>query len=188
MLAEKIGSYSLLIEGFRDAHISDSEKVLRQLRESIDGVELQLLRADRVAGKEHLVFAARNALDSFKGKERRAKHLSMELLLYASGEHQIIEAINLLGVSSSSDELVVVGLSEKPPEPEQFRDTVAKIVRGTPDDTVVDVRTPAKINGLKRAYKISARELNASRMPDEYETSTIQRLIIERSALLALEN
>src|SRR5437879_8984742 len=112
MITEKIGPFFLWIQGFRDARVIDSEKALHDLRWSFDGIELQLLRADRIAGIEHMVFAARNAVDSFTGKDRRAKHLSMEFLLFASGEHQIVEAIKFLGVSESSTELALVGFSE----------------------------------------------------------------------------
>src|SRR5260370_41121384 len=56
MITEKIGSYSLFVQGFRDARVTDSEKVLRELRGSFQGVDLQLLRADRVAGKEQITF------------------------------------------------------------------------------------------------------------------------------------
>ena len=91
MITERVGPYVLGIQGFRDARVLNSEKGLRDLRESFEGIEIQLLRADRIAGIEHVVFAARNAGDSFTGKGRRAKHLSMEFLLFASGEHQIVE-------------------------------------------------------------------------------------------------
>ena len=85
MIAERIGSYHLIAQGFRNVNVADPEKTLNDLRETFPLVEIQLLRADRVAGKEHLLFAAKNAVDSFEGKGRRAKHLSMEFLLFASG-------------------------------------------------------------------------------------------------------
>ena len=146
------------------------------------------MRADRMAGKEHIIFAARNAVDSFKGKDRRAKHLSIELLLFASGEHQIVEAIKLLGVAASSRELVLVGLSETELDSNVLSSRAAKVVKGVPDDTVMDIGTRPKVRALKKAYKISDRELNSSRMPGEAEDSVLKRLVIERSALLVLEN
>ncbi len=188
MISERIGSYFLFIQGFRSARLIDSERVLRDLRVSFEGVDLQLLRADRVAGKEHIIFAARNAVDSFKGKDRRAKHLSIELLLFASGEHQIVEAIKVLGVAASSRELVLVGLSETELDSNVLSSRVAKLVKGVPDDTVLDIGTLPKVRALKKAYKISDRELNSSRMPGEAENNVLKRLVIERSALLVLEN
>src|SRR2546427_9961234 len=188
MITEKVGSYLLWIQGFRDARVIDSEKALHDLRGSFDGIQLQLLRADRIAGVEHMVFAARNAIDSFTSKDRRAKNLSMEFLLFASGEHQIVEAIKLLGVSESSVELALVGLSETELDSDVLSGEVAKIVQGVPDDTVLEIGTLAKVRALRKAYNISERELNSSRMTGESENSVLKRLVIERSALLVLEN
>ncbi len=188
MITERIGSYFLFVQGFRGARLIDSESVLRDLRGSFGGVDLQLLRGDRVAGIEQIIFAARNAVDSFGGKARRAKHLSMEFLLFASGEHQIVEAIKLLGVDTSSRELALVGLSETELDSTLLRGEVAKVVQGVPDDTVLEIGTLAKVRALRKAYNVSDRELNSSRMPGEAENSVLKRLIIERSALLVLEN
>ena len=188
MITEKIGFYFLFVQGFRGARLIDSERVLRDLRGSFGGVDLQLLRGDRVAGIEHIIFAARNAVDSFRGKARRAKHLSMELLLFASGEHQIVEAIKLMGVDTSSMELALVGLSETELDSNLLSGEVAKVVQGVPDDTVLEIGTLAKARALRKAYNISDGELNSSRMPGEAENSALKRLIIERSALLVLEN
>src|SRR3989440_3577417 len=144
MITEKVGSYLLWIQGFRDARVIDSEKALHDLRGSFDGIQLQLLRADRIAGVEHMVFAARNAIDSFQSKDQRAKHLSMEFLLFASGEHQIIEAIKLLGVTASSRELAFVGLSETSLDAGLLSNRAMEYVKGIPDDTVLQIKTQKK--------------------------------------------
>ena len=188
MITERIGSYFMWIQGFRNAEVADLEKALRDLRGSLDSVELQLLRADRIGGIEHLVFAARNAVDSFTGKGRRAKHLSMEFLLFASGEHQIVEAVKFLGVSESSTELALVGLSENSTDFSALIDRATDVFRGIPDDSVLDVETIEKQRDLKKAYNISDKQLNASKMPGESEGTLLKRLVIERSALLVLEN
>jgi len=52
----------------------------------------------------------------------------------------------------------------------------------------LEIGTLAKARALRKAYNISDGELNSSRMPGEAENSALKRLIIERSALLALEN
>jgi KEOPS complex subunit Cgi121 len=188
MITEKIDSYFLWIQGYRDARVVDSEKALRDLRESLSGIELQLLRADRIAGIEHIVFAARNAVDSFSGECRRAKHLSIEFLLFASGEHQIVEAIKFLGVIDTSTELALVGLSEHNIDSEALIDRATNVVRGVLDDSVLEIETPRKRQDLRMAYNISDNQLNTSKMPGETESSLLKRLVIERSALLVLEN
>ena len=188
MITEKVGSYLLWIQGFRDARVIDSEKALHDLRGSFDGIQLQLLRADRIAGVEHMVFAARNAIDSFTSKDRRAKHLSMEFLLFASGEHQIVEAIKFLGVGESSTELALVGFSGDNTDTRVLIERATDVLKGILDDSVLDVETPKKQVDLKKAYNISDKLLNASKTPGETESGVLKRLVIERSALLVLEN
>jgi KEOPS complex subunit Cgi121 len=188
MITERIRPYFLWIQGFRDARVVNSEKALHDLRGSFDGIELQLLRADRIAGVEHLMFAARNAVDSFTGKDRRAKHLSMEFLLFATGEHQIIEAIRLLGVNELGTELVLVTLSEQNIDSRALIDRATEVVRGIPDDSVVEIGTGKKREDLRKAYNFSDGQLNAARMPGETENGLLKRLVLERSALLVLEN
>ncbi len=188
MLTDKIGSYSIFVQGFKGARVPDSESALKHLREAFPDVDLQLLRADRVAGWEHITFAARNALDSFKGKEKRAHHLSMEFLLYAAGEHQIVEAIKLLGVTPSTQEIVFIGISQKDVELQAAVRKVTEIVSGIPDDTVLDIETKGKVVSLKKAYNVSGKQLSSTRTLGESDERVLQRLIIEKSALLALDN
>ena len=188
MIAEKIGSYHLIAQGFRNVNVADPEKTLNDLREAFPLVDIQLLRADRVAGKEHLFFAARNAVDSFEGKGRRAKHLSMEFLLFASGEHQIVEAIKLLGVTTSTSQLVSIGLSKPEPDSRELLTRIEQKVGGQPDDSVFDFRNSKKAPALKRAYKITEKELRSAQVSGEPEVMVLKRLVLERSALLVLEN
>src|SRR5438309_711584 len=72
LLIEEIDNYYLLILAFSDARISDPEQTLKQLRSINKQSEVQLVKADLIAGAEHLKFAARNALSSFKGPRRRS--------------------------------------------------------------------------------------------------------------------
>src|SRR5438477_12759580 len=103
LLIEEIDNHFLLSLGFSNARISDPEQTLKQLRSINNQTEVQLVKADLIGGPEHLQFAARNALYSFKGKRRRSKSLAMELLLYISCQRQIAKAITLsAGTPSSS--------------------------------------------------------------------------------------
>ena len=188
MIAERIGSHYLIAQGFRNVNVADPEKTLNDLRETFPLVDIQLLRADRVAGKEHVLFAAKNAIDSFEGKGRRAKHLSMEFLLFASGEHQIVEAIKLLGVTPSTSEVVALVLSGPEPESRGLLTRIERKVGGQPDDSVFDFRNPKKASNLKRAYKITEKELRSAQVSGESEVMVLKRLVLERSAILVLEN
>ncbi len=112
LLIKEINSHYLLSLGFAKASIADPEHILKQLRSIDKQVEVQLVKADLIAGPEHLQFAARNAIHSFNGKRRRSKSLAMELLLYVSCQRQIAKAIKLLGVGSEDSRIALVALSD----------------------------------------------------------------------------
>ena len=67
-------------------------------------------------------------------------------------------------------------------------DRATDVVQGIFDDSVLDVATPKKQEDLKKAYNISDKLLTASKTPGETESGVSKRLVIERSALLVLEN
>ena len=100
LLIDEIDDRYLLSLAFAKASISDPEQTLKQLRSISSEAEVQLVKADLIGGPEHLQFAARNALHSFSGAQRRSKSLAVELLLYISCQRQIAKAIKLLGVDS----------------------------------------------------------------------------------------
>src|SRR5438046_10003836 len=112
LLIEEIDNHSLLSLAFSNARISDPEQKLKQLRSINNQTQVQLVKSDLIAGPEHLQFAARNALSSFKGPRRKSKSLAMELLLYISCQRQIAKAIKILGVDSTDSRIALVELSE----------------------------------------------------------------------------
>jgi KEOPS complex subunit Cgi121 len=79
--------------------------------ERAHGITIQLLRADRVFGIEHLQSAAEKALRAFGNGTNMSKTLGMEIMLYAAAERQTSEALRKMGVFDGIAELglVVVG-------------------------------------------------------------------------------
>src|SRR5207245_8887467 len=109
---DRIDACYLLSLAFSDARISDPEQTLKQLRSINNKAEVQLVKSDLIAGPEHLQFAARNALSSFKGPRRRSKSLALELLLYISCQRQIEKAIRILGVDPEVSRIGLVAVSD----------------------------------------------------------------------------
>lgn len=72
---------------------------------------IQLFRADRIFGMEHLVSAAEKAQRSFATGTPMARTLGMEILLYAAAERQTSEALRKLGIHDGIEEmgLVLIG-------------------------------------------------------------------------------
>jgi KEOPS complex subunit Cgi121 len=87
---------------------------IRKLLASVSALEkqhnatIQLFRADRVFGPEHLVSAAEKAERAFAGGTAMANTLGMEILLYAAAERQTSEALRKMGIHDGICEMAMV--------------------------------------------------------------------------------
>jgi tRNA threonylcarbamoyladenosine modification (KEOPS) complex Cgi121 subunit len=187
-LIDEINGRYLLRSAFTNASIPDPERTLKLLRAINTQAEVQLLKADLVAGPEHLQFAARNALHSFKGKRPRSKSLAMELLLYISCQRQIARAIKFLGVDSDDSRVVLVALSESKKSLEELARQSELILGGQQDDDLVEIRSEQRVARLQRSYGVTSKEMEAARREGEIDSSVLKRLIVERSALLDIQD
>ena len=188
LLIKKINSHYLLSLGFSKASIADPEHTLERLRTVNKQAEVQLVKADLIAGPEHLQFAARNAIYSFNGERRRSKSLAMELLVYVSCQRQIAKAINFLGVDSKDSRIALVALSDSKDAIQELDRRARLIVSGEQDDNLVEIGTKQKMAQIKHSYGVNSREMEAARFEGETDSSILKRLIVERSALLDIRD
>ncbi len=177
----------LLSLGFPGVVIGDPEKVLHKLRTTNEQVQLQLLKAGLVAGPEHLTFAAKNAIHSYKGKNAKSRSLAMELLLYISCQRQISKAIKFLGVDPSDRQVLLVALSESKAALQKLEEE-SKTLLGESDDNLVEIGSKRKLVDIQHAYGVTRREMEATRFEGETDSQVLKRLIVERSALLDIED
>lgn len=82
------------------------------------GVEFVALRADTVFGSDHVRSALYHAQRAIKCGSNASDSLSMETLLYASGERQLSSAIKKMSVGRDCEEVVVAQLSPGSIEPD----------------------------------------------------------------------
>ena len=82
---------------------------------STNALACQFLDSTLIAGAGHLLSAAQNALNAQLGGYPIARSLDVEIILYASCQHQIGIALNTLGVKDELESvtLVVVGDTEE---------------------------------------------------------------------------
>jgi tRNA threonylcarbamoyladenosine modification (KEOPS) complex Cgi121 subunit len=188
LLIDEIDGHYLLSLAFTNANIRDPEHTLKQLRSINHEVEVQLVKAELIAGLEHLQFASRNALYSFKGKRRRSKSLAMELLLYLSCQRQIAKAIRFLGVDSKDSQIALIALSDSKGAIQELAHQAESIIGGEPDDGQVEIVSKQKMVKLQKSYGVTVKEMEAARSTGETDSSVLKSLIVERSALLDLED
>ena len=69
---------------------------------------LQFLDADRVLGKEHILSAIEHADRAFERSENISETLGMEILIYASGEPQIKNALAKIGLTDGCERIAII--------------------------------------------------------------------------------
>lgn len=103
--------YNLKIQGCSGT-ISSVNDFINDVNHFAEDHELiiQLLDADMVFGREHIVSAFEHAQRSIHRDEASTHSIQMELLLYASGERQIKHAIEKMGVKKGKTVFVAIFL------------------------------------------------------------------------------
>ena len=185
MIESKLDGFILSVLGFTNAIIPSPDVALEELRRKFVDSEIQMMRADRIAGLEHLSFAAENAVRAVRQGRGRSKSVAMETLLFTSGQRQISKAIERLGVTPHTREVVITILSRQSPNEDEVNARVRSAFEGNRSDAVIEIGSGKKIKELCRSYGISSEELAAARLPSESVNSLVKRLILERSALLS---
>lgn len=131
-----------------------------------DGEIIQLLNADSIVSKNHIIHGVNQALLAFDRGENLAKDLSVEIALRCSAQRQISKAFNILGLKEGEMNLCVILINSK----DHFEE-LSKIF--TPDDSVFDLDE----SNLIKIYKIS---------DDEIINMSLEDIIIDRIAKLTV--
>lgn len=131
-----------------------------------DGEIIQLLNADSIVSKNHIIHGVNQALLAFDRGENLANDLSVEIALRCSAQRQISKAFNILGLKEGEMNLCVILINSK----DHFEE-LSKIF--TPDDSVFDLDE----SDLIKIYKIS---------DDEIINMSLEDIIIDRIAKLTV--
>ncbi|MHB8584251.1 MAG: KEOPS complex subunit Cgi121 [Thermoplasmatota archaeon] len=161
----------IALRGYRGPAPDGSTLRARLERLKGSGLEAQILRADRIAGQDHLRAAILHADRAFHEQRNVATTWPAEVLRYAAGARQIHRAITFLGVSDDVTEFAVVLRGT-----EAAFDAVAAEWRWDRDDSVFAAPDRAVQN-----WNLSTSEMAV--VPRE----KLADLILERVALADVE-
>lgn len=104
--------YHVGIGELRNTRNLSKDAMISLASEKAEGIEaVQLLDSALVAGEEHLLSAAQNALNGWKGNYAISRSLDVEILLYASGQYQIGVALEKLGITDESESIAAIILA-----------------------------------------------------------------------------
>ncbi|MFP3909815.1 MAG: KEOPS complex subunit Cgi121 [Halobacteriota archaeon] len=95
-------SQIFIVEG--SVHVDNLEDLLEKI--NIEGCDIALLNSDYIADRAHAELAAKKAIRSWEQGKKIARTLPMEVLLYASANRQINQALEM-GVKPNADNKVV---------------------------------------------------------------------------------
>ena len=161
--------YNIQIAGFK-SNINDFGNLMSNINKISKNCTIQLLNADGIAGREHILHAAVHAIKAFERNENIAKDLGLEICVRASAQRQISKALSILGIREGKMNICAVAVDCS----ENIMDELGDILNKN-DDTVLDPDETL----LKDIYGISEGEIKTA--------SSISNVMIERTTLLILE-
>lgn len=177
----KGSEWTVAIGGFGNVSVGDVDAFLECLTEATAPAVYQVFDADRIAGREHLFFAAVNAVKAVQSGSAISRSLAIETLLYASCDNQISKALDATGISGSTSRVALVVLARGRKAAEGAFDR-ASLELGGADDSVLGLDAD-KIERVKDIFGVTDAEIEAVGGSDE---EALCRLLVERGALLAL--
>ena len=158
---------NIQILGFR-ANIDSVGEVLGKINSiKDDGEIIQLLNADSVVSKNHIIHGVNQAFLAFERGENLANDLSVEIVLRCSAQRQISKAFKILGLHEGKMNLCAVLIDSK----DYTKELSSLFIR---DD---DVLIPDE-DKLIEMYKIS---------DDELQNMSVEEIIIDRITKLTVD-
>ena len=178
---------NIAIVGFSNVKIQNITKFLEQFRKENKEAPIQFFDAKKVAGPQHIYFAALNAMNAYEKKINISNNLAVESLLYASAQRQITKAVKMLGIMQDTSEVAALIIAENSHEKKDGLCLVSKMIPGERNDSVLEL-TNQKIMSIKKLFGISDLEFEAKLKNQELEKEDLTDLIIERMALLVTKS
>ena len=158
---------NIQILGFR-ANIDSVGEVLGKINSiKDDGEIIQLLNADSVVSKNHIIHGVNQAFLAFERGENLANDLSVEIVLRCAAQRQISKAFKILGLHEGNMNLCAVLIDSK----DYTKELSSLFIR---DD---DVLIPDE-DKLIEMYKIS---------DDELQNMSVEEIIIDRITKLTVD-
>ncbi len=184
------GLYFIAVFGLETKGVEVSsllESVIELSKET--GVTIQLFDSSLIATWEHLFFGALNALKAFIYGKNISNKLSVECLLYTSGQRQISIAVQNFGVKPATKKIGIILIDDAKDLLQEVHKKILLITKGVENDAVLSINNKDKFDKIRNFFQITEIELKTICGSDEwrYCVETLIRYCIERSSLLVLQ-
>lgn len=176
----------LLIEGLISTGKVEFNKLMRIFKEIAPSSIIQMMNGSVILGYDHVLFAVLNALKATNNNRMICDEAALEILVYASAQRQIKNSVEMLGVKEDTKHLILAAISESQTELERLKETISEIKDLTLDSSFLNSCDDEKLSWTKKIFRISAAELQSIRRVTFSEREALERLVVERIALLAV--
>ncbi len=165
----------------------DVEQVLRAMQDRSPEISVQLVDLDRVAGSRYLFLAIFNAMKSFRSKQPITRSLGMEILVYVAANRQIGEALKRVGVTADTRRVAALAVGTSKVQVLGSAAALRELLKGQDHDKLVDEWNHERIQNIRSLFEIGDKELKAIVRKNEEMSKAVERLAIERSAMLTIK-
>lgn len=165
----------------------DIEQALRVMQEKFRDVSVQLVDLDRVAGSRYLLLATLNASKSFRSRQPITRSLGMEILLYIAASRQIGEALKHVGITAESRRTATVVVGSSRIRVSEAAAALRVFFAKEDVEGLLDKWDDKRIKSVRSNFGICDKELSAILRKHEGSVRAIERLVIERSAMLSVK-
>lgn len=147
---------------------------------------IQFFNSELIANELHLLSAAQNALNAWRGGYMISRNLDVETIIYASAQRQIHQALSLLGVNDglSTISVVIIDKDEK-----KVVSVLAEVIHQIGEEISPQYDpTEKKIEALMTTFNISESEMQFFMTSDSISDRlyALSKCITSRVALVAL--
>ncbi|MBN2229497.1 MAG: hypothetical protein JW779_07855 [Candidatus Thorarchaeota archaeon] len=119
---------------------------------------LQFFNSAMIVDEVHLLSAAQNAMNAMKGNYMISRTFDVEIAIYASAQHQIGRALEMMGVTDDTKSVCVVIVDLKSAA---IRECMSELIDTLGQEAKPQFKATAeKISDLMRVFNISEVEMN----------------------------
>jgi len=147
----------------------------------------QFINCQFIAGSHHLVSAAQNALNAWEGDYAISRSLSVEIILYASGQRQISKALDKLGIENLPEKLLIVVLGRESSEVEQYIKGLVKSI-GDAQEPMFPI-SDQRIQQISEYFDIGNEEILAISETESIEDrwKALSKCVVSRVSMVAFD-
>ncbi len=164
------------------------EDLIRRIKSIANkhNVIIQAVDSRAIISLRQVFSAVFKALRAFHDGRNTCEKLEIEFLLYLSGKRQIRDAIEAIGIKGNMERIALIVIGESYDDVNSTIIDVLNNINGIIDSSFLEFNED-KLKFLRKVFEISDNEINAIKRSDLSLLEIIERLIIERGALIDVQ-